>query len=88
MSFTDQKPRVATTEDIKSPWGGHKGTLRCYLCGHKFKTGQVWRWVFSETHSDFLVCELCDGNDVKDRWIAHVKEYNQLKNGKYWYFCQ
>lgn len=46
-NFSDQKPRTATKGDLVTKWGGgHPGErFRCYLCGHKFKLGDYWRWV-------------------------------------------
>lgn len=97
MNFTDQKPRVATEEDCKLPWGGPPAgkRFRCYLCGHKFKVGDVWRWVYAlgatfensngKKHGVVspIVCESCDGEDVLDRWVAMNKEALE----KYWWFC-
>lgn len=83
MSFTDQKPRKATEEDLKAKWGGvPDGKLfRCYLCGHKFEIGDIWRWVHAKVFHNFLVCEKCDGEDVLDKWNKHIEE---LKT-KYWF---
>ncbi len=85
MSFTDQKSRIATEEDCNGKWSGKKPGegFRCYLCGHKFIVGDVWRWVYSigKGYINFLTCEKCDGSDVLDRWVKHVKEGEQ----KYWW---
>lgn len=70
-SFTDQKQRVATQKDIDAKWKGSKGNFRCYLCGYRFKVGDLWRWVYdndSGGHGNFIVCADCDGDDVRDRW--------------------
>lgn len=86
MSFTDQKPRIATEKDCKAKWGGYKNgdRFRCYLCGHKFKPGDTWRWVYSQKYMNFLVCDSCDGDDVQERWIAANKELRE----KFWWFVQ
>jgi hypothetical protein len=77
MSFTDQKPRIATKQDLQSPWGGEKGgkRFRCYLCGHKFEEGDYWRWVFAGDKGliNFLVCRVCDGENVIEEWIVRNK---------------
>jgi hypothetical protein len=78
VSFTDQKPRVATAEECSDRWGGEGmgKRFRCYLCGHRFKPGDMWRWVYS-THQcamNFLTCARCDGSDVLARWLAQVEE--------------
>lgn len=79
MSFTDQRPRVATETHV-TKWGGDGKCFRCYLCGHKFKVGDVWRWVANPPwgiYGNFLVCEKCDGADVLDRWISANKELEE-----------
>lgn len=88
MSFTDQKPRVATEKDCKAPWQGYNNGkyFRCYLCGHKFKVGDYWRWVFAGPMKglcNFLVCEECDCDDVADKWEAQNKEFD---SEKWWWF--
>jgi len=78
MPFTDGKPRKATKEHLRAPWRGRvDGTaFRCYLCGHRFKVGDVWRflWATHERAINCLVCEKCDGPDVLERWKAHFRD--------------
>jgi hypothetical protein len=85
MSFTDQKPRVVTEEDCTLPWNGSPDNFRCQLCGHRFKPGDTYRWVYGASRKyeldgktwgvgNALVCKACDGEDVLDRWVAHVKD--------------
>lgn len=83
MSFTDQKPRVATEQEVNARWGGKN--FRCYLCGHKFSIGDVWRWVYAADRKLFnvTVCEKCDGPDVLERWEKH---YNDAKQRFWWLF--
>ena len=81
MSFTDQKPRIATEKYCKAPWGGvENGELfRCYMCGHRFKPGDIFRWV-SAVHlgtNNLVVCDKCDGPDILQRWVDRVKEYEE-----------
>lgn len=86
MSFTNQKPRVATEGEIEgfSKWG----KFACYLCGHKFQPGDIWRWVYSAGRTiiingkrwglmNFKVCASCDGEDVLDRWAAANEEVHR-----------
>jgi len=94
-SFTNQKRRIATDEDCNAAWNGAKNgvNFRCYLCGHRFKIGDGWRWVYSVSRhfktpdgkrfgvTNFLVCDACDGEDVLDRWVnLHIEFYND----KFW----
>ena len=83
MSFTDQKPHTVTKKDLKLKWNGGKNGkyFRCYLCGHKFRIGDYYRWVYAgdlkndkglNAYMNFLVCENCDGDDIKERWKNHV----------------
>lgn len=78
-NFTNQLPRVATAEECKLRWGGGRpgDRFRCYLCGHKFAVGDVWRWVFDNDDAsqggmgNFVTCAACDGHDVRERWWRH-----------------
>ena len=91
MSFTDQKPRIATKEDCKAQWsGGENGKyFRCALCGHKFVIGDYWRFVYTNdipaAAGNPLVCEKCDG--TKEEIVTKMRElkseYNQQK---FWRF--
>jgi hypothetical protein len=76
MSFTDQKPRIATADDLKANWGGSPSgqRFRCYMCGHRFVVGDQWRWVSGKGTINFLVCAECDGPDIFVRWTEHVAE--------------
>lgn len=89
MSFTDQKPRVATEEDLNACWSGRqKGeSFRCYLCGYKFKVGDIWRWVFMGdlALTNLIVCEKCDTPDVKEKWKHMHDEFDRIKE-KFWRF--
>ena len=87
MNFTDQKPRIATRRDCEASWGGAKGgkRFRCYLCGRKFKPGDVWRWVYSKgKYRNFLVCEECDGDDVLQRWHELNERWYELNERCWW----
>jgi len=88
MSFTDQKPHIATEETCQAPWGGHRdgSHFRCCLCGHRFKPGDTYRWQCGSGHTyefegrtygtrNFLVCQSCDGDDVIGRWIEQLKDW-------------
>jgi len=91
MGFTDQQPHTVTAKDLVTPWGGGKNGkyFRCYLCGHKFKLGDVFRWVFSNRGpGNFMVCESCDGEDVIDRWAALYEEFKASSTGRFWRFTR
>jgi len=81
MSFTNQKPFVATAADCAAGWSGGKNGkyFRCYLCGHQFIPGDTVRWVFAAHQhlGNFMVCVKCDGPDVLDRWVLHNQEFRQ-----------
>lgn len=95
MSFTDQKSRKATENDLKARWNGKKPgeEFRCYLCGYKFKVGDIWRWVYGSNRKvtapngitwgvcNFIVCEDCDGDDVLDRWV----QANEEARRRFWW---
>jgi len=85
MSFTDQKPRVVTEKHYPGNYGGYKDgrNFRCYMCGHYFKIGDIFRRVCpgNKGVTSLLVCEKCDGPDIIDRWVKRV---NELKT-KYWW---
>ena len=87
-NFADQKPHTATIDHINAPWGGISGgrRFRCYLCGHKFKVGDVFRWVFcGDVHlTNMLVCQSCDSPDVKEKW----KTMHDEAENKFWWFVE
>ena len=84
MSFTDGLPRVATEEDIWAHWGGGRPgeRFRCYLCGHRFAVGDVWRFQPMQGAMNFIVCGGCDGDDVVERWKAWKDE---LERRAWWF---
>ena len=86
MSFTDQKPRVATEEHCKAKWSGDPANFRCYMCGHKFEVGDVWKFIYAGDRgaSNPLICKECDGPDVLDRWVAHYKR----AESEYWWLMR
>lgn len=88
-NLLDGKPKPATEEQCKAAWGGGKNGkwFRCFLCGHKFKVGDIWRFVPGGKWCNFLVCEKCDGpnEELRDRWGKMNKE---ARDGKYWWFCR
>lgn len=79
MSFTDQKPRIATEKEVPGNWGGYKDGryFRCYLCGYKFKVGDYWRWIYSKKNINPIVCKTCDTEDVLEKWENANIELNQ-----------
>jgi len=86
MSFTDQKPRIATAEDVKASWGGGKDGkyFRCKLCGHKFEVGDYYRFVF-HNYGNIIICQSCDDNPTA-KWTEIHEEWERLKDGKFWWF--
>lgn len=90
MSFLDGKPRVATEQDCQTRWHGMPlgEGFRCNLCGHRFKVGDIFRFVFTNdtpgAGGNPLVCEKCDGPDVKERWAAMVAEARE----RFWFFTR
>lgn len=87
-SFTDQRPRVATQEDLDAPWNSvRRRYFRCYLCGYTFKVGDYWRWVYAPPNSNLIVCKTCDGEDVVDRWAEVYRLWEQMRQaGPFWKF--
>ena len=91
MSFTDQKPFIATKRDCGLRWsGGENGrNFRCYLCGHKFIPGDVVRWVFTnhvkEVGGNPLVCEVCNDTNEKviEKWKKLIEDF---RSDKFWWF--
>lgn len=88
--FTDQKPHEATVEDLNARWGGGKPgeRFRCMLCGYKFKLGDIFRWVFTNdipgAIGNPLVCQKCDGPDVREKWKKLNEEF--YRDQKFWWF--
>ena len=94
MSFTDQKPRIATKEDLKAPWGGYKDgrNFRCVLCGYRFKIGDYWRWQYTNStpgaYGNPIVCKKCDGTkeEIEDRMRTLYREAKEIKERMWWFF--
>lgn len=80
-SFTDQKPRVFSPEDARpGAWGNR--LLQCSLCGHKFKVGDYWRWVYAPgNYLNLETCVKCDGPDVLDRYRRAVDLIRETGSG-------
>jgi len=88
MSFLDQKQRIATEEDLRLPWSGNKDNFSCGFCGHKFKVGDTWRFVFtndskiSGTAGNPLCCKECD--DTNENLIKKLSDtYQEFMQGKF-----
>jgi hypothetical protein len=89
MSFLDGNSRVATEQEVKLRClGGKPGEFfRCGFCGHRFVVGDYWRCVFTNDMPDAsgnpLICQSCDGKDVRERWAAKCAEY---ASESWWWF--
>jgi hypothetical protein len=88
MSFTDQKPRIATREDcfiVRWSGGGPGEKFFCHLCGHKFVPGDQWRWVYqnsSPNPGNCLVCNDCDDTnenivELRRKACAEIQKYHR-----------
>lgn len=79
--FTDEKPHTATNQDVAAM--NQFRRFQCNLCGHEFKDGDIYRFVFANgtPNADcvnFFVCEKCDGDDVLRRGAASFQQAIQL----------
>ena len=99
MSFTNQKPFIATKTVIKEPWSGceairdentgelYNPALRCRLCGYRFKEGDKVRFIQAgAVHlPNFFVCHNCDPDQDNGRVLRQALiDYNFAKE-KFWY---
>jgi hypothetical protein len=86
-NFTNRLPFRATANDLTKPWSGGKNGVyfRCYLCGHKFKEGDIARWQYTNdtpgAGGNPMVCQACDGprDQVIEKWRALNEEYQHPK---------
>jgi hypothetical protein len=68
------KARPASDKHLKQRWSGGKPGVRfrCYLCGHKFVKGDLWKAIFANhlpnTRGNFLVCDTCDDGNALTRY--------------------
>ena len=87
MSFTDQKPRLVTKEDLTAPWSGYRdgSHFYCHICGHSFIEGDTWRWIFAggKGMHNLMVCGNCDSDSVLDRWEELYNEWEELSKGRF-----
>ena len=85
--FLNQQPFTVTEEDLCRNWGGYRDgrKFRCAWCGHRFRAGDVARWVFTNSERDRkgvsgnpFICQNCDGphDEILDRLAALVREAN------------
>lgn len=87
--WTNQQPQTATEEHLRLRWlGGRDGKyFRCCMCGYKFKLGDYWRWVYTNdmqgAGGNPIVCERCDGPDIRERWKAKCTAFYSEAN---WFF--
>ena len=101
MSFTDQKPFAVTDEHVRAPWSGvrpEKGAtthpeFRCAWCGHRFRAGDVARWVFTNTSDPAtkglsgnpFICAACDG--PRDEILARLRAtMAEFVADRFWWF--
>lgn len=95
MSWTDQKPYTVTQEHLKLNWGGvGRKNFRCGFCGHKFKKGDIARWVFTnhtKAGGNPFICFDCDEPDNPAKAVEAWKEKHKvfesfLKSDEWWWF--
>lgn len=90
QSFPFDGPYRVTEEHLKMPWAGYKNgkKFRCYLCGYKFKLGDYFRLVYTNSTpgcgGNPNVCENCDGPDVIEKW----KQMHIDARTKFWWFTE
>jgi hypothetical protein len=96
MKIFDPVLRPATERDVQARWGGARPgeRFRCYLCGHKFIVGDLWRYVYANGggearapavgHGNFMTCAACDGLDVLERWGRACEEADR----RFWWLSQ
>ena len=93
MSFTDQLPFKVEQEQIIALKRAYK-RFRCAWCGYKFCTGDIARWVYTNSGHNIkgiagnpFICYLCDG--PKDEILARLGKMRELASEaseKYWFF--
>jgi len=81
MSLLDGSPNIATEYQC-AHWGGDGKSFRCYLCGHRFVPGGIWRAITGE-HERILVCKSCDTEDVLAVW-----KQRKIDAEKFWWFIE
>ena len=91
MSILNGQPQIATKEHVNAPWSGSKKNFRCGFCGHKFKVGDYWRFVFTNdipsAGGNPLICEKCDDDNevVREKWVQKHKKFKELDNDFWWF---
>lgn len=103
MSFTDQKPFTVTDEHIHARWSGRRVAkdatthplFRCAWCGHRFKVGDVARWVFTNCSGEEtkgisgnpFICAPCDGPRLEI--LRRLREaHEEFRAERWWWFRQ
>ena len=89
MSFTDGLPHIVTQVELDACWSGvsHAFLFRCKICGHVFKLGDTFRFIFGQMGrknvGNILVCSKCDsGNEsVLEQFIL----MNEMLYERFWW---
>ena len=95
VSFTDQGPFTVTEDHVKAWWGGYRDArlFRCAWCGHRFRVGDVARWVYTNDGGEQtrglsgnpFICTKCDGPrpEILARLRATLAEFTA---DRFWWF--
>lgn len=82
--------KTATEKDCHMRWlcGRDGKYFRCAFCGHKFVPGDLYRIVYTNdmkgAYGNPIVCEKCDGEDVRDRW----RKMSEEAYSRFWWFSR
>lgn len=96
--WQDGEWHKATEQHIQTKWAviSTDGRFKCVLCGHVFKSGHLFRFVYmngeSPSPGNFIVCDECgmpgSAQDMANDVRAAMLEYPDLESwqGAYWRF--
>lgn len=93
-SFTKGLPFLVTADDLRKAWCGARDGrhFRCGLCGHRFQSGDVARWQYTndmpQAGGNPFVCASCDNGfeGTRAKWAALCAEWRDAIDGKFWKF--
>lgn len=91
--WTNQKPFIVKQSHVDASWNGRKDDFRCAWCGHRFRVGDVARWVFTNTGDDakhvpgnLFICASCDVGSREEILQQLIDIGHEFRHPRFWWW--